>query len=645
MTAPDILALLLAANIAGSVGILLVIALRPAARQWIGARAAYGLWLIPLVAALAAMLPARSADVIPVASAPIRPVAFTMIDAAGEWAAPIGATATGPVAFDPALLLVLVWLTGMIAVLVVTLVRQHRSMAAFGAMTREGDILRAGSAAGPAVVGLIRPRIVTPADFEARFSERERELVLTHERAHLRAGDTRINAVLALLTCLNWFNPLAHIAARLARVDQELACDAAVVERYPGERRIYAEALLKTQLTPASLPLGCTWPPQTYNLLRERVTMLANRTPARATRLAGAILIAAAGLGAGLAAWAAQPPDAAPVFIPDRTAESMLLPRESFERSPLPPSELTPEYRNISGALRASAIGMMDPDSPRVRNIPERQIVEASLFVRLPGGDVLGPHRILSSLPLDITTAEFAKDPRFSAGMLAHVETDGSLRLGFGLSIEEQPLRVWGLRMKSGETAVVELAGGYIVNVTALLRPMNELELRRARQWTTKAVPLTQPDTQGVPPPAKAQEADQPNLQPPPAPAASVPDDVVITCNAWNGRHSIDPKVDWDNVDKNAPVVLTFKGRQGRVTLPNSAFPVGAYPTSVANAEKGLSLRTGDRFVYQSISPAVIDTITFDGLETGNLRAVWQRFRIDADKPRAIALQGRCTRS
>ena len=48
----------------------------------------------------------------------------------------------------------------------------------------------------------------------------------------------------ALIRAINWFNPLVHLGAFYARVDQELACDAAVAERFPGEGRTYAEAMV-----------------------------------------------------------------------------------------------------------------------------------------------------------------------------------------------------------------------------------------------------------------------------------------------------------------------------------------------------------------------------------------------------------------
>src|SRR5690606_9610252 len=91
--------------------------------------------------------------------------------------------------------------------------------------------------AGPAVVGFAWPRMVTPADYERRFTPEEREVVRAHERAHIDRQDPRANALAAVLQAVNWFNPLVHLAARHMRLDQELACDAAVVRRFPLARR------------------------------------------------------------------------------------------------------------------------------------------------------------------------------------------------------------------------------------------------------------------------------------------------------------------------------------------------------------------------------------------------------------------------
>lgn len=174
--------------------------------------------------------------------------------------------------------------------------RQRRFMADMG----RGE-------AGPAVVGFFRPRIVTPSDFADRFNPLEQKLVLAHENIHLERHDTRINAAVALARCVCWFNPMVHVGARMLRIDQEMSCDAAVVERRPRTRRAYAETLLKTQLAARPLPVGCYWPPAAVHPLTERVGMLTRRPFSEERRLASATAVVAMVAGAGFAAWSLQP--------------------------------------------------------------------------------------------------------------------------------------------------------------------------------------------------------------------------------------------------------------------------------------------------------------------------------------------------
>jgi len=199
----------------------------------------------------------------------------------------------------------------------VLLSRQARFTAGLGRLTRgDGGTWRAEHpGAGPAVVGVLRPRIVTPADFEARFAAKERGLILAHESVHLRRGDARVNALAAAGQCLGWFNPLVHLAAHRMRIDQELACDATVLGEAPAHRRLYAEVLLKTQLASQALPLGCHWPPTSDHPLKERIAMLKSPLPAPARRTLGFAAVALLGLGTACAAWAAQPAAAPPALI------------------------------------------------------------------------------------------------------------------------------------------------------------------------------------------------------------------------------------------------------------------------------------------------------------------------------------------
>ncbi len=134
---------------------------------------------------------------------------------------------------------------------------------------------------------------------------------------------------------MSWFNPLVHVAARYARVDQELACDAAVIARFPGERQTYAQALLKTQLAYMPLPLGCDWPVRSASLLEKRIEMLAQQKPGRVRLLGGAAVIAALMAGAGVAAWSAEPTK---VRFTASPAGAAVLPRPSPAPAVTPPA-------------------------------------------------------------------------------------------------------------------------------------------------------------------------------------------------------------------------------------------------------------------------------------------------------------------
>jgi hypothetical protein len=149
--------------------------------------------------------------------------------------------------------------------------------------------------------------LVLPKDFEARFDPTERDIVLAHEQAHLKSRDPLVNAFAALAQCVCWFNPLVHIAAHAMRIDQELACDAAVILQFPKARRRYAETMLKTQLAPISLPIGCYWPSRAAHPLKQRIAMLKRDLPSGRRILAGAALAALASLSTGCIVWVAQP--------------------------------------------------------------------------------------------------------------------------------------------------------------------------------------------------------------------------------------------------------------------------------------------------------------------------------------------------
>lgn len=295
------------ANLVLAAAILVVLILRKPVRAAFGARSAYALWLVVPLSILALLVPARTITL------PATGGAKSVAAAITEPASP-APTAELPPKPSRALplgeLLLGAWIVVALGGLAVQAERQRRFVRSLGRLRASDGLLwsdRPG--VGPAVIGALAPRVVLPADFAQRFTPEEQALILAHERNHLAVGDAQINAVVTGLQCLFWFNPLIHLGAALLRVDQEIACDAAVLARHPKTRRAYGEAMLKTQLAPCAPPLGCHWPASANTQLKERFTLLAHHHANRRRHLAGAAAVAVLSLSAGVAAWAAQPPE------------------------------------------------------------------------------------------------------------------------------------------------------------------------------------------------------------------------------------------------------------------------------------------------------------------------------------------------
>lgn len=275
----------LRANLAAGIAILIVAAARPVVRKWTEPRAAYRLWLAAPLCAVAAVLP--------------RPE--------GNLAAPAGLE-THPG-------LVLAWAVGALATLGLTLCAQYRFLAKASA-----------GRAGPAMAGVICPRFVVPADYHSTFSAVEQDLIRLHERTHVRRGDLKVNAALVFARTICWFNPMIHLAARLIRLDQELACDAEVVRARPHARRLYAEAMLKA-VTATAPPLGSAWATHPLEIrLRVMASKEAPPVSSNATHYATCVAL----LGVALASWCAQPlapaerrhPSAPPIAMTLRLSEA-----------------------------------------------------------------------------------------------------------------------------------------------------------------------------------------------------------------------------------------------------------------------------------------------------------------------------------
>lgn len=93
----------------------------------------------------------------------------------------------------------------------------------------------------PFVTGFLKPQIYLPKG----LGEKEKGLVLAHERVHIRRKDYLIKPLAFFLCCVYWFNPFIWVAFSLMVRDMENACDEAVLKSIGMERKKeYAQTLL-----------------------------------------------------------------------------------------------------------------------------------------------------------------------------------------------------------------------------------------------------------------------------------------------------------------------------------------------------------------------------------------------------------------
>jgi len=292
-----------------TLGLALVLLLRRPARRVFGAGPAFTLWLLPLVLALAPLLPEQVAP-------------RAMIVLPGLTITPqLAASAARPSAvIDWTQWSLTVWLVGSAGALLrlaasyCRLLRGLRHapdtwarMLADVASDIDSCRVRVHDA-GPAVLwALPRSLILLPADFAGRFDNAaSREVVLRHELTHAHRGDAWWSLAMEGASALLWFHPLAWIARPRFRLDQELACDAASLRASPGRSAHYARALLDSvavQPVPALIP----WLAEPQ--LKERIAMISRIPPGAPRRRAGFLAVAAL-LAGGLYVVGGQ----APVF-------------------------------------------------------------------------------------------------------------------------------------------------------------------------------------------------------------------------------------------------------------------------------------------------------------------------------------------
>ena len=267
---------------------LLVLAVRVPVRHWVGPRVGYALWALPVARML------------------LPPLAGTLgpFPLSGQLAAKASVLFVGPTlgaagigrAQAPWLgsTFAAIWLAGAVTVLAVYAVRHRqycRRLRMQGtALGRIGPVrILAADVAGPLSFGIVRRFIAVPLDFARDYASHERELALAHESAHHARGDLIANWVSLVVLAAHWWNPVAWVAIRAFREDQEMAADADVLaDRGPGMRALYGHVLAKAAGVgaPPMCNLGAR------SSLKGRLMIIRQAPRSRGTRLIGGAILA-----------------------------------------------------------------------------------------------------------------------------------------------------------------------------------------------------------------------------------------------------------------------------------------------------------------------------------------------------------------
>ena len=140
-----------------------------------------------------------------------------------------------------------IWLAGVLLLLMYALVSWLRLRHTVGAsMIYKDNVWLCDNVKTPFILGAIRPKIYLPSDMD----EDTAELVLRHEKAHLKRKDHLWKPLGFVLLSVYWFNPVLWLSYVLLCRDIELACDERVIrDMEASDKKAYSEALLTCSVT------------------------------------------------------------------------------------------------------------------------------------------------------------------------------------------------------------------------------------------------------------------------------------------------------------------------------------------------------------------------------------------------------------
>lgn len=148
-------------------------------------------------------------------------------------------------------------------------------------------------------------KVVMPDALKRSLTPDQLDLIIAHERAHIRRGDPVAFAFYAAIDAVFWVNPFIRKQTSRCRMAAELACDAAVTGTAPHLRKAYAGALVSALKHAAGHARPCApavFSTRNIGECRMRIEHIMSEPPRRRKR-AGWAAMAAIALSTLPATW------------------------------------------------------------------------------------------------------------------------------------------------------------------------------------------------------------------------------------------------------------------------------------------------------------------------------------------------------
>lgn len=136
----------------------------------------------------------------------------------------------------------------------------------------------------PSTVGVFRPKIIMPEIILKEYGGKELQIILLHEKIHIRLGHLLFYLLWDLLRVLLWLNPFLTIGTKYFREDMEEICDWVTIKQSEEQAYTYGQLLLKSmrvlQAESKDFNMYATFTgDKEYPSVRQRVTRIAAYKP------------------------------------------------------------------------------------------------------------------------------------------------------------------------------------------------------------------------------------------------------------------------------------------------------------------------------------------------------------------------------